>query len=55
MTTNNKKEEDEWSRGSLCSESYQVDKLLNGCCTNAWYEVDDFFGKKGILGVAYHS
>lgn len=50
-----KVDEDSFYRGNLEAKSYLVDKLLNGCCTNAWYEVSDFMGKRGIVGLAYHS
>ncbi len=32
-----------------------IECLLNGYCYNKWYPIDDFMGKKGILGVAYHA
>jgi hypothetical protein len=47
--------ENDYSRGNLEPKSYLIDKLLTGCCTNAWYEVKDFMGREGILGIAYHS
>jgi len=31
------------------------DHLLKGCCSNECTYVEDFFGKDGILGMAYHS
>jgi len=31
------------------------DHLLKGCCSNECTYVEDFFGKNGILGMAYHS
>jgi len=40
---------------NLEPRSYNVDRLLNGCCSNKWYPVKDFMGKQGILGVAYHA
>jgi len=33
----------------------QIECLLHGCCENKWYEVKDFCGRSGILGVAYHA
>lgn len=48
-------EEDDYSRGNLTPKSYEVEGLLHGCCHNAWYEVTDFKGRAGVLGVAYHS
>jgi hypothetical protein len=32
-----------------------TENLLHGCCDNVWYKVTDFFGKAGMLGVAYHA
>lgn len=42
-------------RGNMQAKSYEVECLLHGCCYNAWYSIDDFFARKGILGVAYHA
>ena len=42
-------------RGNFEPKSWQVEKLLQGCCSNAWYEVQDFMGKKGFVGIAYHA
>lgn len=35
--------------------SYEVEGLLHGSCSNNWHYVMDFMGRKGILGIAYHS
>jgi hypothetical protein len=40
---------------NVVSDSYQIDRLLNGCCQNRWYQVKNFRGKEGIIGVAYHA
>lgn len=37
------------------SSCQHFEKLLQGCCTNAWYKVENFNGKKGFLGIAYHA
>lgn len=44
----------EWDCG-IEPRNYNVQQLLRGCCSNKWYVVDDFLGRKGFLGVAYHS
>lgn len=41
--------------GTLTPKNYDVEHLLHGCCDNKWYSVTDFFGKPGIIGVAYHA
>lgn len=43
------------SEDIILAKSYEVRDLLHGCCQNVWYEVKDFFGRPGILGVAYHA
>lgn len=35
--------------------SHEVEGLLHGSCSNIWYSLTDFMGRKGILGIAYHS
>ena len=42
-------------RGNLQCNSWQIDKLLQGGCSNVWYSIKDFMGRKGVLGIAYHS
>lgn len=32
-----------------------IERLLHGCCSNECFYVEDFFGKNGVLGIAYHS
>lgn len=29
--------------------------LLKGCCHNECIYVEDFFGKNGVIGIAYHA
>ncbi len=31
------------------------EQFLHGCCSNECYYVEDFFGKNGVIGIAYHS
>ena len=33
---------------------YNIERLLNGCCSNTWYRLN-FRGSEKIIGVAYHS
>lgn len=49
-----KQEKNRWTF-ELSPANYEVSRLLNGCCSNTWYLVSDFMGRKGVLGVAYHS
>ena len=35
--------------------NFNIGRLLGGSCANNWYPVKNFRGKRGILGVAYHS
>lgn len=43
------------SEGELSPKWYSLEKLLQGSCTNKWYEVKDFVGREGFIGVAYHA
>ncbi len=36
-------------------KNFNVGNLLSGCCANIWYPVKNFHGRKGIIGIAYHS
>lgn len=36
-------------------KDYNIEKLLTGCCSNSWYKVTNFKGRRGVLGVAYHA
>jgi hypothetical protein len=38
----------------LHPKSIYISDLLQGSYENRWYAVNDFMGRKGILGVAYH-
>ena len=42
-------------RVELTPKDDGVSRLLTGRCSNRWYPVNDFMGRKGILGVAYHA
>ena len=44
-----------WSRFSIEPDNYSIQRLLSGSADNRWYLVEDFMGKKGFLGVAYHA
>lgn len=44
-----------WDNVTVAPSNYTVGRLLNGCCYNKWYPVENFMGKKGFLGVAYHA
>jgi len=39
----------------LTANENTVGRLLTGCCSNEWYQVGNFKGRKGLLGVAYHA
>jgi len=39
----------------LTPADFYIERLLNGSCYNRWYKVQNFKGRKGILGVAYHA
>jgi hypothetical protein len=43
-----------WDAVTLVPD-YHIDRLLTGCCSNKWYPVENFMGKKGFLGMAYHA
>ena len=40
---------------SIEPSNYNISRLLSGSSSNKWYPVDKFKGKKGIVGVAYHT
>jgi hypothetical protein len=42
-------------RVELTPKDDGVSRLLTGRCSNIWYPVNDFMGRKGVLGVAYHA
>ena len=44
-----------WDNIQIQPSNYNIDRLLCGCCSNKWYPVTNFLGKKGFLGVAYHA
>ena len=39
---------------ALVPVSYQIERLLTGCCNNRWY-TPVFRNKKVFMGVAYHA
>ncbi len=44
-----------WCNTDISPDNYNIDKMLHGCYKNVWKYVDDFGGRSGVVGVAYHS
>ena len=47
-------EKSEYFDTILVPKSYVMGTLLSGCSSNKWFPVDDFMGRKGVIGIAYH-
>lgn len=43
------------NKNQMAIEHVMGNNLLHGCCSNDCHYVEDFFGKNGVLGIAYHS
>jgi len=41
--------------GPLQVKDETLGRLLTGCYKDEWYYVDDFCGRSGVIGIAYHS
>jgi hypothetical protein len=39
----------------ITMKNYSVTRLLNESSRNTWYLIQNFKGKNGVLGIAYHS
>ncbi len=43
------------NKDQMAIQRVMKEHLLNGACSNDCHYVEDFFGKNGVLGIAYHS
>ena len=43
-----------FKEGPIEPKENALGRLLNGSYKNVWYFVDNFMGRSGVIGVAYH-